>query len=140
MPHWQPSFFSFVCELETDLMAPLPPPPSPNSPNKFSSSHMRSLLCGVKSRAAQTRTCLASPQNFKPLKNAGFKCRLCFRCLPHPIVMRYIVGFNFNFCVTGNNASVAFKNNLFSIAIFHQCLKLKSKEKMIFKKNSNKKQ
>ena len=27
MPHWQPSFFSFVCELETDLMAPLPAPP-----------------------------------------------------------------------------------------------------------------
>ena len=48
--------------------------------------------------------------------------------------MKYIVGYVFNFFVTKNNASVAFKNDLFSSAIFYQCLKLKSNEKIIFKK------
>ena len=63
-----------------------------------------------------------------------------FRRLPHSIVMKYIVGYDFNFCVTGNNASVAFKINLFSSAIFYQCFELKSNEKIIFQivtKNDN---
>ena len=39
MHHWQPSFFSFVCELEPDLRAPLPPPLSKLTKQVFFKSY-----------------------------------------------------------------------------------------------------
>ena len=105
-----------------------PPPISLNPPSKFSLYHVMYLSRGNISRGPP------SPQYFKPNKNAGFKSRLCFKRLPHIFAMRYTVGFNFKNWVTENNASVVFKNDLFSITIFYQCCELKSNEKLIFKK------
>ena len=128
-PHWQPSFFSFVCGHEPDSRAPLPFPP-PLQTHQASFLQVIWCPCCVESNRALRRRkpVWQAPKTSSLSKNAGFKCRLCFRCLPHLIVMKYIVGYDLNFCVTKNNASVAFKINLFSSAIFHQCLELKSNE------------
>ena len=62
MPHWQPSFFSFMCGLETDLRAPLPTPPLQTHQASFFKSYE------VPAAWSQIARCVDADLSGKPLK------------------------------------------------------------------------
>ena len=142
MPHWPPSCFPLCVWTWSRLNGAIaPPPPLQTRPASFHYT-MWCPCCVESNRALRRREPVwQAPKTSSLLKtlvsNVVFALGV-FHIQSSCNI--YIVGYDFNFCVTGNNASVAFKINLFSSAIFYQCFELKSNEKIIFQivtKNDN---
>ena len=96
MPHWPPSCFPLCVCTWSRLNGAIAPPPHLSKTRPASFHYTMWCPCCVESNRALRRrrpVCQAP----KPVKNAGFKSRLCFKRLPHIIAMKYIVGHDFNF-------------------------------------------